>query len=74
MSKEFAKKVYDLISGQRFADFYAGDFESHITGQDADFYGISNDESKEKIINRLAELLRIDPHWCDETSHYRCEG
>ena len=48
MSKEFAKKVYDLISGQRFADVYAGDFESHITGQDADFYGISNDERKEK--------------------------
>lgn len=34
MDKETINKIYDMLSSQRFFDWYGSTFEDHITGEE----------------------------------------
>lgn len=53
-NKELLDKVYDMLTKQRFYDFYNGDFQEHIEGP--------KDEvpSEKRIKEQLAVMLGLN--------------
>jgi len=48
-----AKKVYNIITGQDFADWYEGEFMNHITGEEGA-------KTRAQIMERIEQFLKYN--------------
>lgn len=59
-NKELITKLLWLFQSQRFADWYARDFEQYLSGDMEFDNDISKEEATERIRSGIARLLQIE--------------
>jgi len=58
--QDLVDQIYNTLTSQCFYDFYVGEMDDHITGEDMSSEEITAEESRAQIKKRIGEIFQLE--------------